>query len=102
MPDAATASCSTGTIISVSLCTASRAVVAHANDTTATSRIRNSPSRIGHSQVVLVEVVVGVGFAGRLEPLDRRVIGLQLVGPVGFHALAHVHVLDGTTADEAE
>src|SRR3954469_5232202 len=104
MPDFSTASCSTGTIISVSLCTASRAVVLHTYETTATSltgspyllcRLRYSagypprsrsglrPVRFAHgaSQVVLVQVVSSVGFTGWLEPLDRRVVGRELVGP---------------------
>src|SRR5260370_930073 len=97
MPDWAIASCSTGTIISVSLCNASRATLLYTNDTTATSRITGTPS-----QVVLVDLVVGVGFAGRFEPLNRRVVGLQLVGPVRLDPLAHVHVLDRDAADQAE
>ena len=51
-----------GTIISTSLCSASFATAEYANETTATSRITGSPCS---------SVVVGVGFAGRFEPLDR-------------------------------
>src|SRR5438128_2150350 len=123
MPDSTIASWSTGTIISVSLCDESRATLLYANYTTATSRIRCSPCLSGrarcsagypprglaplppvrfaplrsrpYSQVVLVEGIVGVGFARRLEPLNRCVVGLELVGPMGLDALAHVHVVDG-------
>src|SRR6059058_2615369 len=131
MPDSTIASWSTGTIISVSLCDESRATLLYANDTTATSRIRGRPCLFGRarcsagypprgrsplppvrlatlrsrphaSEIVLVMFVVGVGFARRLEPLNRRVVGLELVGPMSLDPLAHVYVVDGNAADQAE
>src|SRR5690242_13311735 len=108
MPESVIAWCSTGDNISTSLCSSSRATADWTNETTATSLITGSPSfrvalaalaapagslpsRPRASQVVLVTLVVLVGFAGRLPPQDRRVVGLELVGPLGLHPHAHAH-----------
>src|SRR5215204_580154 len=104
MPDCAIASRTTGTIVSVSLCSWSSATAVDAYETTATSLIGHSTSPSvaalrSFSQVVLVVVVGCVGFARGLEPLDRRMVGLQLVGPLGLHAHAHVHVFHLAPAD---
>src|SRR3954453_23217352 len=99
IPESVIAACSTGDSISVSLCSSSRATADWTNETTATSRIRKS---LPASEVVLVTVVFLVGLAGRLPPQQRRVIGLELVGPLGLHPHAHVHLVHLGAADQPE
>src|SRR4051812_37669461 len=56
---------------------------------------RRSQSQWGSpcsSRVGLVLVVVGVGLAGGLEPLDVAGVGLQLLGPDRVHPHAHPHL----------
>src|SRR6476619_8034045 len=104
MPERAIASRTTGLTSSTSLRSRSLIAVSCANPMTATSlkisapyvqrhrarehlRSQRSPSRVG-----LVGVVVGVGFAGRLEPLDVAGVGLELLGPDRMHAQPHPHL----------
>src|ERR1043165_3207749 len=101
MPDCSIAAWIVGTSISVSLCRSSRATADCTKETIPTSLIGHSapPSLAAlrscfSSEVVLVAVVLLVGLAGGLPPENRRVVGLELVGPLRLHAHAHVHVVD--------